>query len=181
MAPMAVADMCDVSDANENNAEDNNQKITTTSLLDASKGGICASLYKEKSASKKLLMAMAYGIKMGHHNIGNWDVEPYASAKEENVFLPASLQLIDKVLRRCVSQKITPVKCNNYSKTRLLTWLSNNPIDDPVDVAFLVKEEAVFRKVLTDAKQEKTLFTNKEPSRNKPWLDNEPYLCLCQH
>jgi hypothetical protein len=50
--------MCDVSDANENNAEDNNQKITTTSLLDASKGGICASLYKEKAASKKLLMAM---------------------------------------------------------------------------------------------------------------------------
>jgi hypothetical protein len=70
------------------------------------------------------------------------------------------------------------VKCRNYSKTKLLTWLSNNPIDDPVDVAFLVKEEAVFRKVLTDAKQEKTLFTNKEPSRNKPWLDNEPYLRL---
>ena len=86
MAPMVVADMCDVSDANENNAEDNNQKITTTSLLDASKGGICASLYEEKSASKKLLMAMANGIKLGDQNIGNCDVEPYASAKGKTSF-----------------------------------------------------------------------------------------------
>jgi hypothetical protein len=86
MAPMAVEDKCEISDDKENNTEENNQQITTTSLLDASKGGICASLYKEKFDSKKILMAMAYGIKLGDQNIGNCDVEPYASAKGKTSF-----------------------------------------------------------------------------------------------
>jgi hypothetical protein len=42
-----------------------------------------ASLYKEELDSKKLLMAMACGIKLGDHNIRNCDVEPYEHAKEK--------------------------------------------------------------------------------------------------
>jgi hypothetical protein len=181
MTPTAVTDVSDVAyDEEHKNAVDNNQKSTSTSLLDTSKGGICASLYKEKADSKKLLMAMAYGIKLGDHNLGNCDVEPYVSAKGKAHFVPGVPHLVEEVLRRCASRKITPVKCKNYLKPRLLTWLSENPIDDPADVAFLVLEEGRFRKVFTDAQEEKenNPLTNKETSRNKSWTHNDPFLRL---
>ena len=84
--PVALKDVVDLNDVaidneNKRNAVDNNHKITSTSLLDTRMGGTCASLYTEERQSKKALVAMAYGIKLGDHNIGNCDVEPYLSAK----------------------------------------------------------------------------------------------------
>ena len=181
MAPAAVIDVNDVADDEvHKNAVDNNEKSTSTSLLNTSKGGICASLYKDKGESKKLLMAMAYGIKVGDRNIGNCEVEPYISAKGKAHFVPVVPHLIDEVLRRCASRKIAPVKCRNYPKPKLLTWLSKNPIEDAADVAFLVMEKGRFRKVYTDAQdeKEKNPLTNKEPSKNKPWTQNDPFLRL---
>ena len=91
MALKAIADLNDVAIDNENenkNAVDNNHKITSMSLLDARKGGTCASLYTEESELKKVLMAMAYGIELSNHNIGDCDVEPYASSKGKTHFVP---------------------------------------------------------------------------------------------
>ena len=185
-SPTALLDLRNVTDDKENNnaVEDVNQKTTSTSLLDARKEEeTCASFYTEESDSKKVLLAMAYGIKLGDHNIGDCEVEPYASSKGKNYFVPVVPHLIKEIQRRCASQKITPVKCKNYNKPKLLTWLSNNPIVDPADVAFLVKEEALFRKVPTDSMQEKennNLMTNKETIKTikKPWNQNGPFLRL---
>jgi hypothetical protein len=191
-APTAVTAVTDLNDAgidkeNKNAAVNNNQKITPTSLLDASKGGTCASFYIKEGNSRKVLMAMAYGIKSGDRNIGDCDLEPYASATGKTHFVPVMQHLINEIHRRCVSQKRKSVKCNNYSKTILQKWLMDNPIDDPEDVAFLVKEEAKLRKAFTEGQQEKekNLLTAKESNKTnvKPWNTNKPYLrlyhCLC--
>jgi hypothetical protein len=191
-APTAVTAVTDLNDAgidkeNKNAAVNNNQKITPTSLLDASKGGTCASFYIKEGNSRKVLMAMAYGIKSGDRNIGDCDLEPYASATGKTHFVPVMQHLINEIHRRCVSQKIKPVKCKNYSKTILHKWLMENPIDDPEDVTFLVKEEAKLRKAFTEGQQEKekNLLTTKESNKTnvKPWNSNDPYLrlyhCLC--
>ena len=126
-------------------------------------------------------MATAYRIKLGDHNIGDCDVEPYASFKGKIHFVPAVPLLIKEVQRRCASQKITPVKCKNYPKTKLLEWLRQYPVNDPVDVAFLLKEESKLRKVFTEAKQEKEknlLMTKESNKKTKPWNQNDPFICL---
>ena len=124
-------------------------------------------------------MVMAYGITVGNcKNIGDTKVEPYSTSKRRKGVMPTSAMLIDEVARRCLSTNIAPVKCKSYPKPKLISWLLKNPVDKPVDVAFLTQEVVTFCKQFINAAQEKSNLMPTEATRKLPWITTAPFLCL---
>jgi hypothetical protein len=140
--------------------------------------GECEIVYKDNFNSKKLLMVMVYGIIVEDKNIGDCEAEPYASASGKKQFLPILLGLKDEVIRRSTSKKKPLPKCKNWNKPKLLAWLGDNPIENLVDVAFLIKEEASLRNVLIEAKKETSQLASNDNIKKSPWVTNLPFLRL---
>jgi hypothetical protein len=154
---------------------------TTTSPVDdddEGEGGSCEKIYGEQLNSKKLLMVMAYGIKVRNCNIGDTEVPPYSTSRNRKGITPASAMLIEEVTRRCIATNRAPVKCKSYPKPKLLSWLIKNPVDNPADVEFLTKEVATLHKQIAEAAQEKVDMLAKEATKKSPWLTSAPFLRL---
>jgi hypothetical protein len=106
------------------------------------------SCYKTKAESKKLLMGMCYGLSNGddkERKIGDLSLEPYASARNKKLFTPPVKQLHIKMVRQAVALWVKAPRSSHYTKDRCYKWLMQHPIAHPVDITFLVEEQAKFK------------------------------------
>jgi hypothetical protein len=161
-------------------SDDNEVIDANTPPKPSSKGmGACETLYKDTENSKTLLLAMCYGLKgkEGQGTIlGDVQLEPYLSAKQRKYFNPAGSNLKAETSRRAQAHGLKMPKNANFTKVNCYAWLSKHPVEDPVDIEFLRKEETTFRNILAEAATEGREMSKKVKAA--PWVKNDPFLRL---
>lgn len=148
----------------------------------------CEALLDDLKSSKNnhvpMLLAMAHGLRISpdvhsrpladfeHDTTDIWKHLPRSSVPK--------VPVLKAEMRRRANKKGMKLRKNTAPKAECLRWLSDNPVDDPVDVEYLRQEETVLYQELIKASAE---LENEERSRPltanwsgiKPWLR----LCLC--
>lgn len=140
--------------------------------------GICERYYKCSGERLTDLMTMCIGIQSeDDRNLGDCLVEPYASMKFRKKVVPTQKNMVEEIKRRskCDDSTSPTPSCNYWTKERLYTWLTENPVDVDADVVFLMGEEKKLYDTVKSAGVENN--NNGEP-RSGAWTTNEPYLRL---
>ena len=167
----AAADIDPTASFDDADASDDEPIVTGTS---DDPEGTCESLYIRHSNCKKLLLAMSYGLIDGVRIRGVTSVEPYKSTKKKVAFIPNKDVLIKEIYRRADSSAERRPRMSSKKIEDLRSWLQENPITNPTDVAFLQKEEGSFRDSLQAALEE----TANKPPDSANWTSHLPYLRL---
>ena len=127
--------------------------------------------YEASGKSKIILLSMCIGLVSTSSNdqddvhgrharrlprlLGDVTVEPYRSSRSKRFFKPSLKDLVREVQRRLVVLPTTRgrIRTEHKGKPYLTAWLCRNPVTDPVDVAFLRREEHKFMKDLYKNRQ----------------------------
>jgi hypothetical protein len=127
-----------------------------------------------RGGSKKLLMGMCYGLSNDEEErkIGDVTLEPFASSRNKKAFTPSVKQLRVEIMRRAAALQAKAPRNSHYTKDRCYNWLMQHPIAHPVDIAFLVEEEAKFKTEVEEAVNEV------KAKKTSNWVDNDPFLRL---
>jgi len=145
--------------------------------------GDCERLYRSLNNCPKTFGSMATGLTTLDQKQMLSDFEDdacYEQMPSKKNFKPTREFSQKEMIRRARKSGPNMKKFKKRSLTRqqCLHWLAHNPVTDPVDVAFLVKEEGILYNVMVDAahkaeqaKGEKLLTSN--------WTGNFPWLRLC--
>jgi hypothetical protein len=144
-------------------------------------GGVCESAYLGNENSKKLLLAMSYGLKVGDRILGDVSVEPFKSSKSKITFTPNANFLSDEVQRRADQLQLTgrdKPRCGNWNIKKLREWLCKYPITEEVDVLFLKDEEGNFKQSLELAQVERQVLAARTRAPSTSWIGPKPFLRL---
>jgi hypothetical protein len=108
--------------------------------------------FETNNGSKRVLFAMCTGLAASDDHedptsgrrLSDLTVEPYKSSKKKKMFKPNRQDLIAEVYRRVRLLGLPEVRVDNKSVDALNTWLNENKIINPIDIAFLRQEELKF-------------------------------------
>lgn len=118
--------------------------------------------FDNANGSKKLLLSMCCGLfasdEPGARALGEFNVEPYLSAKNKKFFKPSRSDLVAEVYRRLKELSKQEQRHDSRTVEFLKKWLTENKIENPTDVAFLRSEEAKLYNQLQRAQQESALL-----------------------
>jgi len=145
--------------------------------------GDCERHHKSQNNCPKVFGAMATGSTSadGSRKLSDFeDDSHHADVPSKKHFKPTRECFRNEMERRAMNASLNMKKFKKRSMTRqqALTWLLDNPIGDPVDVAFLRKEEASLCKTIVEAAAEAEQM-KKDKLLAGNWTGNLPWLRLC--
>jgi hypothetical protein len=130
-------------------------------------------LYKKKSLPDLIAMVQGLRYEEGVAMKIGWmfdldEDEFLKSMPQRSVVLPKGNHLKDEAARRAVLLGVKPIR-KSASKSQMIEWLRNNPIEDAVDVTWLKREaESVYR--FFKLQSEEAAVNQREALINKNWI-----------
>jgi hypothetical protein len=142
--------------------------------------GPCEIQYRRNGEKLCELMTMCVGLKSGDdRSLGDAGEEPYASMKFRKKVVPTQKHMTEEIHRRSVANGAPSPTCKYWTKDKLVVWLNDNPVSEPVDITFLISEEKKLFDTVAAGKNERAAVSEtSSTSRTPAWTTNEPYLRL---
>ncbi|CAB9524440.1 hypothetical protein SEMRO_1537_G280720.1 [Seminavis robusta] len=134
--------------------------------------------YHKSNGDKAIdLMAMGIGLKTGDgREVGNTDVEPYASMKFRKKVVATQRNLVEEIKRRCKVDALKQPTCTYWNRKKCVEWLQKNPVSHTGDRAYILMEEKKLYDLLVKAANEK----EDKKEKASPWNHPEPYIRLIE-
>jgi hypothetical protein len=136
--------------------------------------GSCQILYEEQENSKQLLLAMCIGLTSPTgRKLGDCDEEPYKSVKSVRSVHPSLAQLREEMIRRAADRGMGELRKKTAPKPACLSWLQQHPEENPLNRAWLMREEEQYYRSLTKGTEERE---EQDKSASSNWNSWEPFV-----
>lgn len=177
----------DSSNSQRSSASDREETTSDDSSNKKRKSLSCKEYYELKENNKQILLAMCLGLKKDDPAFCDTDSDPFYKSQQhkKKAYTPNADRLKEEIERRVLvfgqdtSKKgAKNIRCRNWSKPKARKWLVENPITGRADRAFLLAEEAVFRKKLDEAAKERQKCQELHEEDGSTWSGQGPWLHL---